>query len=883
MNKRIKKLLAMLLVCVLVGGAAPAGVVSASAAGVPAGYTGIYTPEDLDNVRNDLSGKYIQMQDINMSAWGSFEPIGSGKTANSNDRSNFFQGIFDGNGYAISGLEVVPAPENVAPRTILYVGLFGYTYGAEVCDLHLTGLRIDVTHDYYLYLGGIVGNAANGTTMRDCSVEGSVHGNDSTNGVYNYTGGFVGRGLATAENLHFSGDVSGIRNVGGIFGESTADAKFCTSGGIVGGTGNVGGIAGSGNFGSLDNCVNNAQVNADMGGSTGGIAGNLFRTLVTDCKNYGAVRSAGGDVGGIFGYGRSNGGVAGCENYGPVIMMAEDALGESNRRQFSMGGVGGYALDSNFFVRGCANYVDLEYTDTDPADYHNGNVGHINVGGVVGSLANGVMLYCRNFGSVRVSLLDNAEPYTYCGGVAGLSGGSPGGKIYQCFSIGDVSVKGGQPGAGGIVGSMGASDSIVKSYSHGDVKAQSSMYSVYAGGVAGIASSGTGSSYTGRYIGGNYHWGIVQAAGPSGYSLGGGIVGELSGAIIENNYFLQGTGVAVSRTTGRVLQLYNIELTAAQLKQESSFDKFDFTQDWEIVVGQNGDMPRLRSMQLPDDQRPGMPDFFGRAPYFTITLNAGSGTVSPTSILVYNGKPYNSDLGQLSTPTRSNYRFDGWFTASSGGTKVEPTDTVDLSGNITLYAHWTYAPTYTLTVVSGTGGGNYAIGTAVTISAYVLSGKVFDKWITISPGIIADPASATTTFTVPTGMPPISAITVTATYKDVPPATYLVTVTDGTADKATATAGETVTITAAAAPTGQRFKQWNITPAVAYTGSTNAASSTAKFTMPAGNVTVAAVYENIPIQPPSSPKGIFGTKPQYNQWWHYLLFFFCFGFIWMWF
>jgi|GEM_PF-3779670 len=30
-------------------------------------------------------------------------------------------------------------------------------------------------------------------------------------------------------------------------------------------------------------------------------------------------------------------------------------------------------------------------------------------------------------------------------------------------------------------------------------------------------------------------------------------------------------------------------------------------------------------------------------------------------------------------------------------------------------------------------------------------------------------------------------------------------------------------------------------------------------------------------------KGVFGTKPQYHQWYHYILFFLCFGFIWMWF
>jgi len=36
-----------------------------------------------------------------------------------------------------------------------------------------------------------------------------------------------------------------------------------------------------------------------------------------------------------------------------------------------------------------------------------------------------------------------------------------------------------------------------------------------------------------------------------------------------------------------------------------------------------------------------------------------------------------------------------------------------------------------------------------------------------------------------------------------------------------------------------------------------------------------------PSQPP--PKGILGTNARYNQWWHYILFFLCFGFIWMWF
>ena len=37
------------------------------------------------------------------------------------------------------------------------------------------------------------------------------------------------------------------------------------------------------------------------------------------------------------------------------------------------------------------------------------------------------------------------------------------------------------------------------------------------------------------------------------------------------------------------------------------------------------------------------------------------------------------------------------------------------------------------------------------------------------------------------------------------------------------------------------------------------------------------------VPPPEPSKGIFGTKPQYNKWYHYILFFLGFGFIWMWF
>ncbi|MBQ9721592.1 MAG: S-layer homology domain-containing protein, partial [Oscillospiraceae bacterium] len=69
---------------------------------------------------------------------------------------------------------------------------------------------------------------------------------------------------------------------------------------------------------------------------------------------------------------------------------------------------------------------------------------------------------------------------------------------------------------------------------------------------------------------------------------------------------------------------------------------------------------------------------------------------------------------------------------------------------------------YAVTVNSGTGGGDYAEGATVTITADAApSGQVFDKWTTSDGVSFANANSATTTFTMPT-----KAVTVTATYRN---------------------------------------------------------------------------------------------------------------------
>src|SRR5690554_2237536 len=113
---------------------------------------------------------------------------------------------------------------------------------------------------------------------------------------------------------------------------------------------------------------------------------------------------------------------------------------------------------------------------------------------------------------------------------------------------------------------------------------------------------------------------------------------------------------------------------------------------------------------------------------------------------------------------------------------------------VTVTATYKDAPvtTYAVTVNSGTGGGSFAEGATVSITANEpATGKVFDKWTTTDGVAFANENSANTTFTMPA-----KDVTVTATYKDAPVTTYAVTVNSGTTTTPTAAEGAAVSITA---------------------------------------------------------------------------------------
>lgn len=72
------------------------------------------------------------------------------------------------------------------------------------------------------------------------------------------------------------------------------------------------------------------------------------------------------------------------------------------------------------------------------------------------------------------------------------------------------------------------------------------------------------------------------------------------------------------------------------------------------------------------------------AKVITVKFNANSGKVSKKSKKI----KYNKKYGSLPTPTRKNYKFFGWYSKKSGGTKITKSDVMKYTSNKTLYARW---------------------------------------------------------------------------------------------------------------------------------------------------------------------------------------------------
>ena len=118
-----------------------------------------------------------------------------------------------------------------------------------------------------------------------------------------------------------------------------------------------------------------------------------------------------------------------------------------------------------------------------------------------------------------------------------------------------------------------------------------------------------------------------------------------------------------------------------------------------------------------------------------VLFDANGGSVATkTKNVIYSEK-----YGELPMPTRDGYGFDGWFTAASGGTQVNPSDVVNRTDGHTLYAHWTAGKL----TIKFDGNGGTASKTSITVSYNDAYGKLpsatregytFGGWYTAATG-----------------------------------------------------------------------------------------------------------------------------------------------------
>jgi len=264
-------------------------------------FTTIATAAELDNVRNNPTGNYLLIADIDLSAYSSWTSIGVASS---------FDGVFNGNGHIIRNLEITGTNSDDYSY-----GLFG-TVGGGISSLGVTDLNITVARSLNdsFCVGGLTG--FNSGQITNCYATGSVTVNGSNGGGELSYGGLVGNNVGGITNCNTSISVTvnmnGWSYVGGLTGFNSGQITYCYARGpvVVNESMFVGGLTGYEYMGILRNCYATGSVtvttNTTESSYVGGLAGSISNG-VTDCYATGAVKvtaNGSGDVyvGGFTGF-----------------------------------------------------------------------------------------------------------------------------------------------------------------------------------------------------------------------------------------------------------------------------------------------------------------------------------------------------------------------------------------------------------------------------------------------------------------------------------------------------------------------------------------------------------------------------------------------------
>jgi hypothetical protein len=358
---------------------------------------------ELVNGGNNLAGSTINLgASLDLGAY-SWVPIGGGQIVNDNTPATgtpSFAGVFNGNGYTLSNLNIAPS---AFADGLGGIGLFGYTNGATIQNVNLTSGSIAIPSQAN-GVAGIVGIA------QDTSITGSLNnvsvtvtGNltRDTAGVAGAVINTTGTPVDNVTNCANTAPITGKGRLGGVVGAVYAGV---TGGVVIDQCFNTGAIKASGDSGTrtyvgglvgycegvINNSYNQGTLSADQGAYyAGGVVGILtgatgFPTAsMTDCYNTGLVTNqSSGNTEALWGYddGTSNVTVTNCvytdnntQDKLAATIVNVSAISDADMR--SSVALSSTRLDSTEFVQYGANYPVLSwqvvpFTGTTQADFN---------------------------------------------------------------------------------------------------------------------------------------------------------------------------------------------------------------------------------------------------------------------------------------------------------------------------------------------------------------------------------------------------------------------------------------------------------------------------------------------------------------------------------
>ncbi len=241
---------------------------------IPDGYTPIYTAEDLNNIRNALDGNYILMNDIDLSVYENWVPIGT--------LLEPFTGELDGNSFSINSLSSKSESEDANT-----LGLFGFVNSASIGNLNFKNTVINVDFPYYsVYYIGSVAAYCSDSKIYSCKADGMIKvvaGGDI------YSGGIVGY----IDDRNSTTEITDCTSEMGIDIVGKDESFFKPE--VIQYT-YVGGIVGFADTGVIINrCINNGDisVNSINVGVTGSIFGYSESIDISECVNSGQIIAEG--------------------------------------------------------------------------------------------------------------------------------------------------------------------------------------------------------------------------------------------------------------------------------------------------------------------------------------------------------------------------------------------------------------------------------------------------------------------------------------------------------------------------------------------------------------------------------------------------------------